>query len=188
VDVHDYSDYNIDGKVYSLLNIDLKVNKKTNCDIFMSCRKTKYATQVTSMGNAIGFTTFQGKNAYKKAPIMINMSYVDKGGLTYDIDPCNTWPDSGELHQFKVYEKCTCNACDLNCFYDKTPSMAVLEGFGVFKVLVVYGIVALATIVIFFVKRQTSKRNRTWSAESEPINMAHSNSENFTSTNLRQTE
>ena len=44
---------------HTLFKINLHLNNKMNCDLFKSCKKTKYATQLTSMGNAVGFTTFQ---------------------------------------------------------------------------------------------------------------------------------
>jgi hypothetical protein len=43
----------------TLFKIKLHLNKKMNCDLFNSCRKTKYANQLAAMSNAIGFTTFQ---------------------------------------------------------------------------------------------------------------------------------
>ncbi len=49
----------VDGFPKVLRIVNLTMNKVTNCDLFKSCKKTKYATQVTAMGNAIGFTTFQ---------------------------------------------------------------------------------------------------------------------------------
>jgi len=49
----------IDKKNYTLLMIDMKINSQMNCKLFNSCKKTKYASQVAAMSNAIGFTTFQ---------------------------------------------------------------------------------------------------------------------------------
>jgi hypothetical protein len=43
----------------TLFKIKLYLNNKMNCDLFNSCKKTKYANQLTAMSNAIGFTTFQ---------------------------------------------------------------------------------------------------------------------------------
>lgn len=44
---------------HTLFKIKLHLNNKMNCDLFNSCKKTKYANQLTAMSNAIGFTTFQ---------------------------------------------------------------------------------------------------------------------------------
>jgi hypothetical protein len=43
----------------TLFKIILKLNTKMNCDLFKSCKKTKYAAQLNAMSSAIGFTTFQ---------------------------------------------------------------------------------------------------------------------------------
>jgi len=59
----------VDGNNKTLRMINLTINKDTNCDLFKSCKKTKYATQVTAMSNAIGFTTFQVK--YRKYLILL---------------------------------------------------------------------------------------------------------------------
>jgi hypothetical protein len=49
-----------DGSVIkTVLQLNMTINLKTNCELFDSCKKTKYATLVPSMQNAIGFTTFQ---------------------------------------------------------------------------------------------------------------------------------
>ena len=49
----------VDGNNKTLRELNLTINSNTNCDLFKSCKKTKYATQVSAMSNAIGFTTFQ---------------------------------------------------------------------------------------------------------------------------------
>ncbi len=83
------------------------------------------------------------------------MKYTDKGGLNFTNDPCNYFPnEKTTLHGFNVTEPCTCNTCDLNCKYDNNPKMSVFEGFGYFKVIIVYLIVALATLLIFFMKKR----------------------------------
>jgi len=54
-----FEQFVIDKKNYTLLMIDMKINSQMNCKLFNSCKKTKYASQVAAMSNAIGFTTFQ---------------------------------------------------------------------------------------------------------------------------------
>lgn len=49
-----------DGSINkTVLRLNLTLNNEMNCKLFNSCKKTKYATLVPSMQNAIGFTTFQ---------------------------------------------------------------------------------------------------------------------------------
>lgn len=59
VDLGGTTSIEVDGENKTLRIANVTINKKTNCDLFNSCKKTKYATQVTAMSNAIGFTTFQ---------------------------------------------------------------------------------------------------------------------------------
>jgi hypothetical protein len=134
------------------------------------------------MSNAIGFTSFQGKQAYRKAPLYIVTYYDNKIGLSFEADKCDTYPADKTLHGFDISEKCTCNACDLNCHFEKNPSIAVLEGFGLFKVLIVYGVVAVATIVIFFLKKKKKSGNNP--VDSLPINKEYRESDNLTTSQI----
>lgn len=54
-----------------LADIDLIVEDNTMCEIFHSCKKTKFTTQVPAMGNSLGFLNFQGVNAYQKIAVFI---------------------------------------------------------------------------------------------------------------------
>ena len=47
------------SEIKTVLQLNMTINLKTNCELFDSCKKTKYATLVPSMQTAIGFTTFQ---------------------------------------------------------------------------------------------------------------------------------
>lgn len=97
-----------DGSVNkTVMQLNMTINTKTNCELFDSCKKTKYATLVTSMQNAIGFTTFQGAESYRKGPTLIDMFFSDDKGLKFDIDPCDL--NVTELRGYKMNQNCTCN-------------------------------------------------------------------------------
>jgi hypothetical protein len=91
------------------------------------------------------------------------MTYVDQGGLDYDIAPCDYYPKDGNQYGFIVKNNCTCNTCysDKLCVYDNDPKMNVMEGFSLLKVLVVYMFVILITLLIYFIKRNKQHDGRS---------------------------
>jgi hypothetical protein len=102
--------------------------------------------------------------------------------MNFDADTCYTFPDDKVLHGFELKDKCSCNACDKACKFEQNPTVSVLEGFGFFKVLVVYGVVLIATVVIFFLKK--NKKNRSDPVDSLPINKEYRESENLTTNQI----
>jgi hypothetical protein len=130
-----------------------------NCELFESCKKTKYATQVTAMNNAIGFTAFQGTQAYHKIPLWIDIYFNNTIGMNFTNNACDYYPNNHTLYGFNITEKCHCNSCNPSCTFDSNPSMAVLEGFGYMKVLTVYLIVAVCTLIVFFAKRYKKSKS-----------------------------
>lgn len=137
----------------------MTLNNQMNCDLFSSCKKTKYASQVSAMNNAIGFTTFQGTEAYRKTPIFINMDYTKEGGLSFDVDKCDTVPEDGKtLRGFPFSEECKCNTCQNACNYTVSSTLAVMYGFNVMLVVLVLVGVFIATLGIFFLKKCHKKK------------------------------
>jgi hypothetical protein len=61
VTTNGFQDVVINENFYHLLMLNLNVNKDMNCDMFKSCKKSPFTTQVSAMNNAIGFTTSQVK-------------------------------------------------------------------------------------------------------------------------------
>ncbi len=107
------------------------------------------------------------------------MTYVEEGGLDFDIAPCDYYPPNGTHYGFPVKSNCTCNTCfsDKLCAYDNDPKMNVLEGFSLVKVLVVYIFVILITFIIYFIKRnkQQDHRSRTTTFSDMGINQQQNN-------------
>ncbi len=150
--------------------IQIKMNRKMNCDLFGSCKKTKYASQVVAMGNAIGFTTFQGTESYRKAPIFITMNYLKEGGLDFPIDPCDTKPVDGKVRDFYVEDTCKCNSCDRACHYDIKTSFPVLKGFSFFTVGLFYLFVIFFTAIIYVSKLYYTRKNPKDHSRSSSVN------------------
>ncbi len=57
--------FTIDNEIKTLLVVNLTLNRDMNCEIFKSCKKTRYASELPLLSNAIGFTSFQVKNFFR---------------------------------------------------------------------------------------------------------------------------
>ena len=158
IEVGNITKYTIDGKVYDLRDITYYLNDDTNCELFKSCKKTKFVAQVPSMGNAIGFTNFQGINAYSKTPVYVTMKIDNERGLVYDNDQCNLQiPENQTVRGYKNISRCSCNSCELNCNYDFDSSVGVLNGINTTLIISFYAFVLVATILLFFYRKKCGK-------------------------------
>jgi hypothetical protein len=159
VNVLGFQDFEIEKVNYTLLMIQMNLNSKMNCDLFNSCKKTKYASQVVAMSNAIGFTTFQGTEAYRKTPVFISMNYKKEGGLEYPIDTCDTQAVDGKVRGYYVQDTCKCNSCDRACQFNIKTAFPILEGFSFSTVGFFYLFVIIFTFFITLCKSYNRKKN-----------------------------
>ena len=58
-EVQDPADPN---NILRVLNQTVTLNSESTCNLFESCKRTPYVTQVSAMQTAVGFVKFQGKN------------------------------------------------------------------------------------------------------------------------------
>lgn len=149
------TNHTIEGKIRLLLDINFTIDEDTNCEIFKSCKKAKFVSQVPSMGNSIGFANFQGINAYTKSDVYILMNQVRNKGLAFNIDKCNSTIINGSISGFNV-SSCSCNTCDLLCDYNLVFTTRILNGLNWITVALSYVIVFICTIAIFFWKKSRS--------------------------------
>ena len=153
------TNYTIDGTVWTLRDINFSITDETNCDLFHSCQKTKFVAQVPSMGNAIGFTNFQGINAYSKTPVYISMQIDNENGLSYDNDPCNiVVPANGDIRGYANNSNCSCNSCKDNCNFSLNAEIPFMNGVNVWLIVGVYIFVFVATLLLFFYKRNQKSK------------------------------
>ena len=145
--------YSFDGKERTLLDLTFTLNEDMNCKLFQSCKKTKFAAQVPAMSNALGFTNFQGVNAYTKTAVYINILTDKEKGLTYDIHTCDEKPIDKMIDGIPIKNYCSCNSCGQLCNYTLTSSTPVLEGLSWTLIGVFYLCVIIATVGIFFAKK-----------------------------------
>ena len=105
------------------------------------------------MSNALGFTNFQGVNAYTKTAVYINILTDKEKGLTYDIHTCDEKPKDKMIDGIPIKDYCSCNSCGQLCNYTLTSSTPVLEGLSWTLIGVFYLCVIIATVGIFFAKK-----------------------------------
>ena len=105
------------------------------------------------MGNAVGFTNFQGINAHTKNDVFIKVGVSTEGGLTYNPSSCDTKPDAeGKVERITINGPCTCNSCALVCNYTLSSRIPTLEGLSFTLVGVFYATVIVLSIVVFVLK------------------------------------
>ena len=170
----DMNNYTIDGKTYLLRDINFSITDDANCALFHSCQKTKFVAQVPSMGNAIGFTNFQGINAYSKMPVYITMKIDNEKGLYYDNDVCNiTVPTNGSIRGYENNINCSCNSCGDLCDYNTKVGISFMNGVNAWLIAGVYVFVFVATILLFFYKKKQEKYG-TIDDEKQAVSMEYS--------------
>lgn len=161
LELHDITRYNMSGKIYDLRDATFTVNEETNCKLFQSCKKTKFVSQVPSMGNSLGFTNFQGINSYTKIPMYIQANLSYEGGLKYEIDNCEMrFNENGEHRGFHNNTNCTCNSCAKLCNYDHNSSLSVLYGINGWLIFGFYVGVLVFTGLLFFFRMNNQKKHK----------------------------
>ena len=155
VSVSPAKEYIIDGKKIQLVPINFKINKSSNCALFKSCKKTKYASQVSAMSNAIGFTTFQGAQAYIRQPVYIQFEYVEEGGLNTNFDNCDyNLTGKDKYFDYPILGKsCECNSCEAKCKFEASDKyISVLNGISIINIVYIYTLVILITVLFYLFK------------------------------------
>jgi hypothetical protein len=169
--VQDIKEFIIDGKAKDLLPMTMKLNSSSNCLLFKSCKKTKYASQVSAMANAIGFTSFQGAQAYVRQPVFIYFEYPEKGGFEIDFENCD-YDNKGktELHGFPYSGNCACNSCEALCKYDPySTSVAALNGINLLRIVYIYSFIICITVLICLYKDHIQARKLYDQAKNKSI-------------------
>ena len=156
-----FRNHTIGKEVKTLLDLNFTLNEDMNCELFNSCKKTKFAAQVPAMSNAVGFMNFQGVNAYTKTAVYINILTDKEKGLKYDIRPCEYKPEDKKVDGIPIEDYCTCNSCAQLCDYNLSSSTPVLEGLSWTVVGCFYGFVIVATILIFVSRNYCGKNKKT---------------------------
>lgn len=118
---------------------------------------------VPAMGNAIGFTTFQGDQAHNQALVYIKFNYKKNDSLAMNEKyyPCNSEYKEGKLpDNFVLEQKCSCNSCESLCVYEGASKyINPLNGLNYIHILIVYSIIIILTIIFIFFKKFIKNTN-----------------------------
>lgn len=143
-------------------NITLWVHSDSACQLFSSCNRTSYASQVSAMQTPAGFLTFQGSNAIDDGFQTITIKFTEdrSKGLSIDLDRCGIDVFDDTLHGFNVTGNCTCNSCKERC-QGGTGYVATgpMEGFNGGLVLGVWGAVIALTLVLTAYRWYKQRKN-----------------------------
>eukprot|EP00828_Plagiopyla_frontata_P009224 TRINITY_DN14744_c0_g1_i2.p2 TRINITY_DN14744_c0_g1~~TRINITY_DN14744_c0_g1_i2.p2 ORF type:complete len:260 (+),score=31.30 TRINITY_DN14744_c0_g1_i2:95-781(+) len=161
------------GTMLTALNTTVTMNSNTVCDLYNSCNKTQYVTQVAAMQTASGFINFQGSQAVTigKALINVNYSTDPKKSLTLELLKCNeTFPSGEDPSGYPIRRACTCNNCDLACTSVNMDTIntkiSTMKGFNLSLILIIYiGVLLFGMLLIIL--RYVRKMNKRKIALSE---------------------
>ncbi|CAD8153537.1 unnamed protein product [Paramecium pentaurelia] len=142
--------------------VEIKVKPQVACDMWSSCKRTQFASQVTAMKTPGGFFNFQGEQAVGQAKQFISVKFVDNDEETINFDfvpDCKyeypPGPDGKIVTPdgFVISERCSCNNCDLMCHDEEIlyKETGVFEGFNGYLVLWVWaGAILIAALITGF--------------------------------------
>jgi len=128
LDIKNLTKVKVGNQYVDALETDLHISLNTTTNLYKSCRKIPEVSMMSS--SAMGFLQFQGNHAADTGRMSIAMVFHDeeKGGfkpLIYNVYPCNTKVNNGDIEGYKNITTCSCNlyfllekrtqSCDLTC-------------------------------------------------------------------------
>lgn len=159
--VYDHTGTTPDG--YNVIFLNITVNPQVSCDLWESCKKVPFASQVATSADA--FLYFQGINAKTTGKTYINIDLKEEQNAIYtESVKCETRvPEKGIVHGYQNVGNCTCTYCEQLCNVAKAPPFpAFFDGFNWIVVVAVYGGLIVLSLIIILVKYKCGKkRNRT---------------------------
>jgi hypothetical protein len=154
------------SKTLYVLNLTMYVNPNTACQLFGSCQKTPYVSQVSAMQTAEGLMSFLGNNAVTEGQEKINIIYSDDPkdhGLNLSLHKCNETFYKNDSFGYPVLGNCTCNNCNDACpvgalefLKDAEP----MEGFDWVIIVIMYACAIGATILCIIYRRMEKNHRR----------------------------
>ena len=152
----------------TVLNVSMIIDAYTACEMYQSCKKTPYVSQVSAMNSAEGLLNFMGSNAVATGLEKITMLYTTNASLTplnLTLHGCNETFYLKDNFGYPILKNCTCNNCDTACGATAdidailTP-MNVMEGFDSTLIIAFYCAV-IAEILICIAGRRFFKGDKT---------------------------
>ncbi|CAG9321140.1 unnamed protein product [Blepharisma stoltei] len=137
-------------KIWTMLS-NFTVTNSLACEIYQSCQKCPYVTQVSAMQSPEGFLQFQGYEGISIGLVWTTFQFSDgPEALDLTFFPCNSNVTS--VWGYPI-QPCTCNTCLNSCaasYYVSSPT--TLEGLDWPVVGIAYLVILGVSMIIFFSK------------------------------------
>lgn len=145
----------------TVLNVTLKIAPDTACEMYQSCKKTQFVSQVSAMNSAEGLLNFVGNNAVATGQEKITMIYTNNASMTpvnLTLHGCNETFYLMDQYGYPVSKNCTCNNCETACgatadLDSIIQPMNVMDGFDSTVVIAFYCAVVAETIICMIGRR-----------------------------------
>ncbi|CAD8125014.1 unnamed protein product [Paramecium sonneborni] len=163
------------NRTIDVQTVTLRIHPQVACDVYSSCKRTNFASQVSAMQTPGGFFTFQAEQGVSSSLQLIAIEFSESNSLIMpDMDNCNqTFQQAADgktydPYNFEIKKPCGCNTCEDSCDSEKNlyQQPGVFYGFEWQYVLFAWGWAILFAIG-FTVYRQCIKKNNTIQQEEE---------------------
>lgn len=147
------------GKNLTVLNVTFKIDPDTACEMYTSCKKTPYVSQVSAMNSAEGLLNFLGNNAVATGLEKITMIYSTNATATplnLTLHNCNETFNGTDQYGYPIGKNCTCNNCESSCSTTKAlaiPPMDVMDSFNPVVIIAFYCAAVAETLICLFMRR-----------------------------------
>jgi hypothetical protein len=149
----------VDGHPTLIMLNNFTVTNTLSCQLYESCKKCPYVTEVSAMQSPEGFLQFQG---YEAIPIGLLWTtfYFNDGPLALNLTLMNCLSNVKEAYGYPVVP-CSCNNCEQRCaadYYVSSPS--TLHGVDWALIGFFYLGLLVFSIIVLFVQWRISKRRQ----------------------------
>ncbi|CAD8198021.1 unnamed protein product [Paramecium pentaurelia] len=114
------------NRTIDVQTVTLRIHPQVACDVFSSCKRTNFASQVSAMSTPGGFFTFQAEQGVSSSLQLIAIEFSEQNSLVMpNIDNCNQTfekADDGKFYdpyKFEIKKPCGCNTCEDSCDSEK---------------------------------------------------------------------
>jgi len=174
---NDTSNTEVDMNV-TVVNITYNANQA--CQLFQSCSKIAFLTEISAGGSAQGFFTFLFDRGILESYTKVNVAVVNEGGLFFDPPPhrCNeTFPDGYDDLGYQIPGNCSCNFCQDSCEpLQFVPYGNITDGFNSSSVVMGYLFAILLTVGVTFYNVFKKQRSQNQSSSYSQRTLLHNDS------------
>jgi len=149
----------------TVVNVSMTYNADQACQLFGSCSKISFLTEISAGGSALGFFTFLFDRGIEDSSIKVIVSMANEGGLTFTTPPhrCNeSFPDGFDDQGYPVPGTCPCNFCEDSCEpLEYVKYGGLTDGFNSSNVILGYVFALVLTIGVVLYRGFRKQQQRT---------------------------